>query len=122
LTVEEFRACAGVGHYCANHLPEAETGRGPKRAKTTRRKAQTSTRGRSITPSGTAAYPCKGQFASDGVIRRGKLTADHPASLGGEAVFVWKDTGYGPGEVVTLFITDPKGRELAWAAGFACHA
>lgn len=66
-------------------------------------------------------YSCTAQFARNGVTRRGRLTADHPSSIGGSLVFVSNGLGYGPGEIATLFIKDPEGRAAAERAGFTCH-
>ena len=123
LTVEEFRACAGRGHYCADHLsgaPRAAASRSAAavRPRTTRKRAP---RRPAVSASGAADYPCKAQFARDGVIRRGRLMTDHPSCVDGAAVFVSKGIGYGPTEIVTLFIKDPVGRELARRAGYECH-
>lgn len=123
LTVEEFRACAGVGHYCTTHLPAdaAKT----KRKSAPRKRSTTSSgskRGRTVTDSGVVEYSCKAQFASTGVMRRGKLTSEHPSAFGGGVVFVHEGIGYGPGEIVTLFIKDPDGRRLAERTGFECHS
>jgi len=65
-------------------------------------------------------YPCKAQFASTGVVRRGVLTSDHPSCLPGDVVFVHKKIGYGPGEIVTLYIKDARGRALAERTGYSC--
>ncbi len=66
-------------------------------------------------------YSCKAQFARKGDIRAGRLTTDHPSCDTGQAVFVYNDVGYGPGEIATLFIKDPDGRRLAEHVGFTCH-
>ena len=120
LTVSEFRACGGVGHYCQAHLPASATvkARTPKRRTTP---SGGTGRGAKVSESGVVEYPCKGQFASNGVIRRGKLTTDHPSCLQGEVVFVCKEIGYGPGEISTLFIKNFDGRKQAESTGFYCH-
>ncbi|MBI4578879.1 MAG: hypothetical protein HY718_04200 [Planctomycetes bacterium] len=132
LTVEEFRACSGMGHYCSSHLPAGRprpspTTRAPRPASgassvsSGRSASSGSRRGRRISAAGAVEYSCKAQFARNGVIRSGRLTTDHPSCTDGEAVFVHNDVGYGPGEVATLFIRDPEGRRLAERVGFACH-
>jgi hypothetical protein len=78
-------------------------------------------RGRRVSASGAIEYSCKGQFARDGVTRAGKLTSDHPSCVGGGMVFVCDGVGYGPGEIATLFIRDPDGRDLARRAGYSCR-
>ncbi len=132
LTIDEFRACAGLGHYCTTHLPAAPI----KKASTTRKTAPSekkttqtgSRRGRRVSESGVVEYSCRAQFARTGSIKRGKLTTDHPSCLPGEAVFVCssserrgEEIGHGPGEIVTLFITDSEGLSLARKAGFECQ-
>ena len=123
LTSEEFRACAGVGHYCTDHLPssihsDARVSRAaPRRSPRSAR----SRRGRHVSEPGVVEYSCKAQFAANGVIRTGWLTSDHPSCLEGQVVFVWKEVGYGSGEVVTLFIKDSEGRALAERTGYECH-
>ncbi|MBN1513861.1 MAG: hypothetical protein JXB13_17730 [Phycisphaerae bacterium] len=122
LTVLEFRACSGLGHFCGDHLP---AGPAPDRS-ISRGRAQAGTGSggsrsrRQVTPLGPADYPCKGQFARDGVIRRGRLLSNHP-SCPGRVAFVCKDIAYGPGEVVLLFIRSAEGRALAERCGFSCH-
>lgn len=122
LTVEEFRACRGRGHYCKAHLSNAVEKRRPTRRSRPRqpRAAGRGSGGR-IAESSAVEYSCKAQFAADGVIRQGKLTADHPSCLDGDLVFVHKQVGYGPSEVATLFIADPQARRLAERSGYACH-
>ena len=132
LTVDEFRACSGVGHYCATHLPasliKARDASRPARTVRTRSSSSkgsnppgSSRRGRRTSANGVTEYSCKAQFARKGEIRSGRLTTDHPACTPGQAVFVYDDVGYGPGVVDTLFIRDPDGRRLAEHVGFACH-
>lgn len=131
LTVEEFRACSGVGHYCKTHLPASLAAKAqkaqsrPVRTRSNPRSAGSagtgSRRGRRISESGAVEYSCKGQFARGGVIRSGRLTTDHPSCAEGSAVFVCNGLGYGPGEIDTLFIRDPEGRRLAERVGFTCH-
>lgn len=123
LTTEEFRACRGTGHYCATHL-SAATAPAPRASRSsgsTRSQPGTSRRGRRVSESGVIEYSCRGQFARNGVTRAGKLTTDHPSCIGEGAVFVCDDVGYGPGEIVTLFIKDPEGISLARRSGFTCH-
>ncbi len=126
LTIEEFRACSGIGHYCAKHLhakPEStQTKRGSTSPKRRTKRSSSTKRGRRISASGKVEYSCKGQFAGDGVIRQGWLTSDHPSCLEGDVVFVHKNIGYGPSEIVCLFIKDPQGKALAQRVGFTCHA
>ncbi len=126
LTVEEFRACEGVGHFCGKHLPAKQVGASSKPRRPSRTKKSTAVkgnrRGRRISESGATEYSCKAQFARDGVIRRGKLTSDHPSCLEGDVVFVSKDVGYGPSEIAMLYIADPEGRARAQTAGFECRA
>lgn len=127
LTIEEFRACSGVGHYCAAHLPagavKSRKAARPSRTRSGsgRSKPAGSRRGRRVSANGVTEYSCKAQFARRGEIRSGRLTTDHPGATEGQAVFVYNDVGYGPGEVDTLFIRDPEGRRLAEHTGFACH-
>jgi hypothetical protein len=133
LTVEEFRACSGVGHYCSIHLPASLAEKAKKaQAKPARPRSSSpsrsatlgppgSRRGRRLSESGAIEYSCKAQFARGGVIRSGRLTTDHPSCVEGTAVFVHNGLGYGPGEIDTLFIRDPEGRRLAERVGFACH-
>ena len=71
-----------------------------------------------MTESGGAEYPCKGQFASNGVIRSGKLTDEHPSCPEHGWVFVSKNVGYGPGEIARLFIRNAEGRDFARRAGY----
>lgn len=123
LTIPEFRACTGLGHYCANHLPPPSA---PKARSSAVRRAKAeptpgSRRGRRISESGVIEYSCRGQFARSGVTRPGRLTTDHPSCVAGSAVFVCNNVGYGPGEIVTLFIKDPDGRALAERNGFRCQ-
>ena len=124
LTASEFHACSGIGHYCGAHL----SGHGGPVAKPAASRPQTrpassgGKRSSRVSESGAATYPCKAQFAGTGVIRRGRLTRDHPSSVQGNAVFVWEGVGYGPGEIVTLFIKNAEGRALARKAGFDCRA
>lgn len=123
LTLAEFRACSGVGHFCTAHL-HAEVSTKTKATRPSRRaRASPPSRGRSrrVSESGAIEYPCKGQFASNGVIRRGKITSDHPSCFDGGVVFVCNDIGHGPGEIVTLFINDPVGRSLAERTGYTCQ-
>ncbi len=124
LTLDEFRACAGAGHYCQSHLPSSATRKSPTtgtRKRSGSARSSTSRRGRKVSESGVTEYSCKAQFSGSGVIRSGRLTTDHASSFRGGAVFVNKGIGYGPGEIVTIFITDPEGRRLAERAGFECH-
>lgn len=132
LTVEEFRACSGLGHYCSIHLPasmvkarDAARPARPVRPRTpgsgTPVPPGSSRRGRRVSPNGTVEYSCKAQFARKGDIRSGRLTTEHASCGEGQAVFVYNDVGYGPGEIDTLFIRDPEGRELAERVGFVCH-
>ena len=127
LTVEEFRACRGVGHYCSTHLPASQVAKA-QRSGTSRPRSRPagsagtgSRRGRRLSPNGVIEYSCKAQFARGGVIRSGRLTTDHPSCVDGIAVFVHNNLGYGPGEIDTLFIRDPEGRRLAEQSGFSCH-
>lgn len=123
LTVTEFQACRGIGHYCATHLPAAPAPRPrstPASSSSGKRPAG-SRRGRRVSESGVIEYSCKAQFARNGVTRSGRLTTDHPACMAGGAVFVYDEVGYGPGEIVMLFIKDPDGRSLAERTGFRCH-
>jgi len=122
LTLLEFRACSGLGHFCQEHLP---AGPAPDRSAwhggaAARSPVQSPSRPRKV-PSEQADYPCKAQFARDGVIRRGRLTGNHPA-CSGRVAFVCRDMAYGPGEVVMLFIRNKEGRALAERCGFSCHA
>lgn len=130
LTVEEFRACSGVGHYCSIHLPASLVQKAqPKAAPRPRTRSTASSpvgppgsrRGRRLSENGAIEYSCKAQFARGGVIRSGRLTTDHPSCVEGTAVFVFNGLGYGPGEIDTLFIRDPEGRRLAERVGFTCH-
>jgi hypothetical protein len=129
LTVEEFRACSGVGHYCSTHLPaslvakvKAKTAPRPRtRSPKSPAGSAGSRRGRRISENGIIEYSCKAQFARGGVIRSGRLTTDHPSSLECNPVFVYNNLGYGPGEIDTLFIRDPECRREAERAGFTCH-
>jgi hypothetical protein len=123
LTIDEFRACTGIGHFCSNHRP---TGAPERTRSATRPKPQGprppgNRRGRRVSESGVIEYSCKAQFARNGVTRSGRLTTDHPSCIGGAAVFVYDSVGYGPGEIATLFIKDPEGRSLAQRSGFHCH-
>ena len=124
LTAAEFRACSGLGHYCSAHLP-ASTGRSSRTAPVRRSESShvptEGRRNRRLTESGGVEYPCKAQFASDGTIRRGRITVDHAAATEGNAVFVMNDIPYSATEIVTLFIRDPDGRRLAQRSGFHCH-
>ncbi len=123
LTIEEFRACTGVGHYCAAHLPPpsaSKTRSGPIRRAGTAPSVG-NRRGRRVSESGVIEYACRGQFARNGVTRPGRLTTDHPSSIAGGAVFVCNNVGYGPAEIATLFIKDPEGRALAERHGFHCQ-
>ena len=127
LTVEEFRKCSGIGHYCTVHLPASQV-RATAQAKAPRpvrpRPSSGSggyRRGRRVSANGYTEYFCKAQFARRGDIRSGRLTADHPSCEPGQAVFVYNDVGYGPGEIDTLFIRDSEGRALAERVGFTCH-
>jgi hypothetical protein len=120
LTIDEFRACSGIGHYCSAHLPSKARSAATKPAS---KKSPSTGRGRKrVSDSGAVEYSCKAQFAGTGVIRAGKLTTGHAASYQGHAVFVLKKIGYGPGEILTLFIADRDGRRLAERSGFECHA
>jgi len=130
LTVEEFRACSGIGHYCTIHLPASLVQK--QQAKTASRQRSRpasasalgppgSRRGRRLSENGVIEYSCKAQFARGGIIRSGRLTTDHPSCVEGTAVFVYNGLGYGPGEIDTLFIRDPEGRRLAERVGFTCH-
>lgn len=125
LSTTEFRACSGVGHYCSAHLPASSTRSRPapsRRSSGSRPPAaEGGRRNRRFTESGGVVYPCKAQFASDGAIRRGRLTVEHSASSDGSAVFVIDDIPYTATEIVTLFISDPDGRRLALRSGFNCH-
>ena len=120
LTASEFHACSGIGHYCGAHLPGRSTPAAPRPQ--TRPASSGGKRSSRVSESGAATYPCKAQFAGSGVVRRGRLTCDHPSSVQGNAVFVWEGVGYGPGEIVTLFIKNADGRALARKAGFECRA
>lgn len=123
LTVTEFRACSGRGHYCAKHLP-ATTGRKTPTPRLSRSRSAPSgggRRNRRVSESGVVEFPCKAQFARNGTIRRGRLTTDHPSCPDGGVVFVSESVGYGPGEVAVLFIRDPDGRRMAEHAGYECH-
>jgi hypothetical protein len=124
LTAGEFRSCRGIGHYCAAHLPVSTQQSRPassRRSTAPRSAADQGRRNRRFTESGGVEYPCKAQFASDGAIRRGRLTTEHAASTEGNAVFVIDDIPYSSTEIVTLFIRDPDGRRLAIRSGFNCH-
>lgn len=127
LTVDEFRACKGVGHYCTAHLPasrvRAASANRPSRPKTSTGAGRSTgnRRGRRLSANGYTEYSCKAQFARRAELRAGRLTSDHPSCDPGSAVFVYNEVGYGPGEIDTLFIRDPEGRELARRAGFNCH-
>lgn len=124
LTAAEFRQCSGMGHYCSAHLPATSTraSRGtPARRSSSSRPASEGRRSRRFNETGGVEYPCKAQFASDGVIRRGRLTADHPAAGDGNAVFVIEGVPYSATEIVSLFIRDPDGRRLAQRSGFVCR-
>ena len=123
LTLAEFRACYGLGHHCAVHLPAASASPAKATATPKKRRARSSAtrRGRRVSESGVVEYSCRAQCASTGVIRRGKLTSDHPACPADGVMFVSRKVAYGPGEVVTLFIKDPEGRALAERAGYDCH-
>lgn len=127
LTLQEFRACSGIGHYCSSHLPVSLARKAqpkparPRPAPRPAGGAGPSRRGRRVSPSGIVEYSCKAQFARLGTIRSGRLTTDHPSCVEGSAVFVYKGVGYGPGEVEMLFIRDPEGRRLAERVGFTCH-
>jgi hypothetical protein len=126
LTSEEFHACAGLGHYCAAHLcnspkrADKSTKAAPKPRKRSPRKTGLR-RGQRTSESGVLEYSCKAQFAGSGVIRSGWLTSEHASCPGNTVVFVHKKIGYGPGEIVTLFIKDSDGRRLAERAGYECH-
>lgn len=132
LTVDEFRACSGVGHYCSSHLPASLVQKAQKAQSRPASRPKSSSassalgppgsrRGRRLSESGVIEYSCKGQFARGGVIRSGRLTTDHPSCIEGQAVFVYNGLGYGPGEITTLFIRDPEGRRLAERVGFNCQ-
>ncbi len=128
LTLDEFRACRGMGHYCAAHRPlggpRPQAGipsmrpRSPSAPKT---KAAGPGRGRKLSESGVLEYTCKGQFARDGRIRAGRLTTDHPACIDGSVQFVIEKTAYGPAEVPIVYVRDPQGKALAQKAGFEVH-
>jgi len=121
LTLLEFQACSGVGHLCQEHLrAQSAPDRSIFRSRRPGGGDVASVAPRRVGSFGQAEYPCKGQFARDGVIRRGRLMGNHP-SCAGRVVFVCKDIGYGPGEIVTLFIRSAEGRALAERAGFSCH-
>jgi len=124
LTLEEFRACRGMGHYCASHhslgtvkaenlRPSGSPRRRPPKPTGDRSAADGSMR--------ATGYPCKAQFAKTAAIRRGRLTTQHPSCVDGQAVFVSDGVGYGPAEVATLFIAHPEGRALARRSGYECH-
>lgn len=123
LTIDEFRACSGFGHLCAAHLPAgtgSSAGASPRpRSAAPRLSGGGGVRERSAF--GSADYPCRAQFARDGRIRRGRLTSNHPSSIDGGVVFVSEGIGYGPTEIVTLFIRHAAGRDMAVRAGFRCH-
>lgn len=129
LTLEEFRACRGMGHYCTSHhslgTVKAENLRpsGPARRRSSKSAGRTvdgrPPADRSARPSG---YPCKAQFAKTAAIRRGRLTTEHASCVDGQAVFVSNEVGYGPAEIAMLFITHPEGRALAQSSGYECHA
>ena len=159
LTIEEFRKCSGMGHYCSSHLSMAQaqaTKKSSASSRATRLRAVSSSassssgssasdtagssvsasgstrssagsapagsrRGRRTSANGYTEYSCKAQFARRGEIRSGRLTQDHPSCDRGQAVFVYNDLGFGPGEIATLFIRDPEGRTLAESVGFVCH-
>lgn len=129
LTIEEFRKCGGIGHYCVTHLPASQVRAAHARAsRPSRPRASAGTRpptgnrrGRRVSANGYTEYSCKAQFARRGDIRSGRLTQDHASCNPGQAVFVYNDVGYGPGEVDTLFIRDLEGRALAERVGFTCH-
>ncbi len=124
LTITEFQACRGMGHFCATHLHAPPPER-PRPSKQQPRqpaiRSGASRRGRRISESGVIEYSCKAQFARNGVTRSGRLTSDHPSCIGGSMVFVSDGIGYGPGEIATLFIKDPEGRDAAERSGFHCH-
>lgn len=121
LTIEEFRACSGRGHYCPAHIASAAP-EPPKRAKRVRKSSATKgvRRGRHVTESGAIEYSCKAQFARDAAIHRGRLTSEHASCYDGGVVFVYNKVGHGPGEIVTLFIKDADGRRLAERSGYTC--
>lgn len=121
LTIEEFRACDGRGHYCKAHLTAAAP-EPPKRPKRTRSSSASTggRRGRHVTESGAIEYSCRAQFARDAAIRRGRLTSEHASCSDGGVVFVSNKVGHGPSEIVTLFIKDPDGRRLAERSGYTC--
>ena len=126
LTNEEFHACAGLGHYCATHLSNSprHTDKSTKATARPRKRNPRRTglrRGQRKSESGALEYSCKAQFAGSGVIRSGWLTSEHASCHRNNVVFVHKDIGYGPGEVVTLFIKDSDGRRLAERTGYECH-
>jgi len=124
LTVAEFRACRGVGHYCEKHRPASTAGRKTTAVRPSRPRSASSgggRRNRRISESGTVEFPCKAQFARNGVIRRGRLTSDHVSCPEGGVVFVSDGVGYGPGEIAVLFIRDPDGRRMAEHVGYDCH-
>lgn len=122
LTVDEFRTAEARDIIAPRILPAQSRHPQPPRprssASTGARKAAAIAD--SMKP-GRQSTPCKAQFASDGVIRRGRLTCDHPACSDGSEVFVVNDVPYTPTEIVTLFIRDPDGRRIAQGSGFNCH-
>ena len=117
LTVAEFRACDGMGHFCTAHRSGEATPK-PVMSKPRRKRSVTSRAGRRVTESGDVEYPCKGQFASNGVIRAGKLADNHPSCPEDGWVFVCRNIGYGPGEIARLFIRNAEGRDFARRAGY----
>jgi len=126
LTVVEFRACTGLGHFCADHIPlgtpvSPRPHRPAERSSPRPRGRAGGGRHRRVTDSGEVEYFCKAQFARTGSIRRGRLTCAHPSCIAGQAVFVCDGVGYGPREIAILFIRDAEGRSLAERQGFTCH-
>lgn len=129
LTLTEFRACRGMGHYCAAHRPAGgprpqpglPTSRPRSTPSTAKPKAAGPGRGRKLSANGVLEYTCKGQFACDGRLRAGRLTTDHPACIDGSVQFVIEKTAYGPSEVPILYLKDPQGKALAKKAGFEVH-
>lgn len=125
LTVDEFRDCSGIGHYCKEHLPVGSVAK-PAVSRTPsarpRPRPTGNKRGQHRTESGAIEYSCKAQFAKNGVIKRGRLSTEHPAADEGQAVFVVDGIPYTPSEIAVLFIKDPDGRRIAQLAGFDCRA
>ncbi len=127
LTLAEFRACTGLGHFCADHIPlgtsaSARAARPARSPSPRKRDPGGGGRHRRVTDSGEVEYFCKAQFARTGTLKSGRLTCAHPSCIAGQAVFVCDGIGYGPQEIAMLFIKDPDGRSLAERQGFTCHA